>query len=150
MHRSRVLVSAFLLLLPVTLMIAAQRDANDRTGLEGTWTAVSAEGFGADVPKEELQNLEVKFTGDRITAKYGRKTAEGRYSVRAGKEFKELDVTLTQGPDDFVNKLFPGIFRLDGDRLMVVYRQPGEARPTQVDRTGQSGHFKIVFKRGGQ
>jgi hypothetical protein len=51
----------------------------DRTGLQGTWVATSAQGFG----KEDVKKLKLTFQTDTIRAHYGDKSAEATYELHA-------------------------------------------------------------------
>jgi uncharacterized protein (TIGR03067 family) len=148
MIRSRIALAALALGLITVAVMAAPADnpaKDQRSELEGTWKATSTAGFSAEVPKEELQNLEVTFAGNRLSARYGNKSAAGRVELRPGKSPKEIDVTVTEGPAEAVNQPFAGLYRLQGDTLTIVYRA-GKDRPTRFDSAGENV-YTVEFKR---
>jgi uncharacterized protein (TIGR03067 family) len=59
-------------------------------------------------------------------------------------------VTLTKGPPEFLGKMFLGIYLLEDDTLKVVFRDPGQPRPSEFVTEGKTGIYKVFFKRVGR
>jgi uncharacterized protein (TIGR03067 family) len=133
-------------------LFAAQNPAQkaehaDHEHLQGTWRAVSAHDFGREVSQEELRSLRLTIRGDTIHATYGNKTADATFKLNPTSTPQQIDVTLTQGPEEAKGKTFHGIYLLEGDTLKIAYRNPGEPRPKELVTEGQSDVRKVFFRR---
>jgi uncharacterized protein (TIGR03067 family) len=126
---------------------AEKANKADRANLQGTWTVKSAHGFTREKVKEEFQELKLTFEGDRIVARWGDKSAEATYTLDATADPREVDVTVTRGPEDTQGRLFRGIYLLEGNTLRLAWRKAGEERPKEFVREGQPEVFEIFLEK---
>jgi uncharacterized protein (TIGR03067 family) len=120
----------------------------DKEQLQGTWQVVATKGFGKDVPAEELRTLSLTFKDDHIFAAYGDKSAEADYKLVLNQEGpSRIDFSVTKGPDAVKDKTLYGIYLLEGDTLKILYRNPGQQRPTSFMVEDEPGVFTVFLKR---
>jgi uncharacterized protein (TIGR03067 family) len=110
----------------------------DKDKLQGTWvlTAVDFGGMKMDVPRG--QELVFTFKGDKVSIKEKDKVTEGTFKVDEKK--KEIDLTLPKGNDPKVTETFPGLYKLEGDTLKLVVKEP-DRRPKSIDDEGASAMY---------
>jgi len=119
----------------------------DRANLQGPWTVKSVHGITKEKAKEEFQELKLTFEGDKIVARWGDKSAEATYTLDAGANPAQMDVTVTKGPEEVQGRLFRGIYVLEGNTLRLAWRKAGEERPKEFVREGQPDVFEILFEK---
>jgi uncharacterized protein (TIGR03067 family) len=141
-----------LLLLGAGAVVAAETPAEkanktDRANLQGTWTVKSVHGFTKEKAKEELAELKLTFEGDTLSARWGDKSAEATYTLNAAGDPRQIDVTLTKGPEEVQGRLFRGIYSLEGNTLRLAWRKAGEERPKEFVREGQPEVFEIFLEK---
>jgi uncharacterized protein (TIGR03067 family) len=119
---------------------------HDKDQLQGTWHTVSYQGFGPNVPPDELKTLTLTFRGDTLHAHYGNKSAEGTFHLFPAKVPQAIDVTVTQGPEAVKDKTLKGIYLLEGDTLKIAYRAPGQPRPEEFVTEGHAPMYKVTLK----
>lgn len=115
--------------------------------LQGTWTATQAERDGkaaADVVGHQLS-----FTGDRfkLRSKDGKTLYAGTFRVGPGAKPASIDFEHTEG--ELKEKVWKGIFALDGDTLTTCDNAPNldKDRPAAFKAKSGSGYVLITFKR---
>jgi uncharacterized protein (TIGR03067 family) len=137
----------------VGLLVAAQQSTRenaihvDQKNLEGTWAVTSTQGFNDTVPKDQLQTLRLNFHENHITATYGNKEAEATFKLHPNQSPRQIDVTITKGPDEVMGKTFEGIYLLDGAALRIADRMPGESRPSEFNTEGKTGIFQVFCRK---
>jgi uncharacterized protein (TIGR03067 family) len=127
--------------------------ADDKADLEkevkkfqGTWTFVSSEGGGQQLPAGELKELVLTFAGDKHTVKKGDQVVQvGTQKLDPSKSPKAIDVTMTEGPNKGAVML--GIYEINGDTLKVCFDAGGKTRPTEFKSSPGSATFVNVHKR---
>ncbi len=139
-----VMLAAFLTAGDAPRQRAAEQD---RENLQGVWKVVSVSGFKKEDVRKDFRNLRMIVRGDTITAHYGDRTAEGTYHLQANRNPPRIDVTLTRGPQEVQGKVFKGIYLLEDNTLKVVYRNPGGDRPTEFVTEGETGVYKVFFRK---
>jgi uncharacterized protein (TIGR03067 family) len=109
----------------------------DLKKIQGTWRMVVEKCGGISIP---CSGWHVTIVGRRLTYidPATGKRIECSIVINAKPTPKQLD--LTNG------KLFPSIYSLQGNRLMITYGQPGAERPDQFD-TSSLMHYSIVLER---
>jgi uncharacterized protein (TIGR03067 family) len=134
-----------------TAWAAPQKDdtaQRQKENLQGQWKSVITEGYGKDEPNEELKTIYLTFEGDHILARYGNKTAEATYKIilmEAGPS--QIDFAVTKSPEAVVGKTLQGIYRLEGDTLRIMYRDPGKPRPDTFMEEDKPGAYVIFLKK---
>src|SRR5262245_59006649 len=112
MHRRAIAI------LTVTFLIGANAgDDTARKDLEkfqGTWTLVSAERDGKKTPQEEATKLKLSINGNKFTLrKDSEVVSEGSMTLNPNKKPKQLDETITTGPNK--GKTYLAIYKIDGE-----------------------------------
>jgi uncharacterized protein (TIGR03067 family) len=141
----------FLSLLAASLILATAISAEDtrareREKLQGDWTAVKAEQNGK--PDESVRGHQLTFKGDRFTIRSkGKVLYQGTYKLDPSKKPAAID--FVHGEGDLKEKVWLGIYQLDGDMLQVCDNAPdlSKGRPTTFTSKADSGHILITFQR---
>jgi uncharacterized protein (TIGR03067 family) len=121
--------------------VVAGGDAKaDLKKLTGTWSIVSAQKGGGELPANELKELRLIFNGDKLSARFGEKSKDGTFKIDPSKKPKQIDITL-------MDKTAEGIYRFKGDNLELCLSEPGEPRPTEFKSAEGSKTFLFVLKR---
>jgi uncharacterized protein (TIGR03067 family) len=123
-------------------------DQKAKDNLTGTWAAVAHNGFAQEVSRDELRSLRLTFKDNHIFASYGNKKAEANFKlnrIEAGPS--QIDVAVTEGPEEVKGKSMQGIYLLEGDTLKVLYSDPGKARPNAFTDENKPGVYALSFKR---
>ena len=92
--------------------------------LEGTWTT------------SETDSLDAKwiFKGDVVEVSVNGMEYKGKVKIDdKAKPHATLDVAVTEGPDESKGKTGKGIFKLDGEKLVLSVSQPGHDRPKDFE-----------------
>jgi uncharacterized protein (TIGR03067 family) len=92
--------------------------------LEGTWATA------------ETDSLEAKwvFKGDVVEVTVNGMEYKGKIKVDdKAKPNATLDIDLTEGPEDSKGKTGKGIYKLDGEKLVVSVSHPGHDRPKDFE-----------------
>jgi uncharacterized protein (TIGR03067 family) len=126
---------------------AEKADKADRANLQGPWAVKSVHGFSKEKVKEEFQQLKLTFEGNKIVACWGNKSAEATYTLDAGANPAQMDVTVTKGPDEVQGRLFRLIYVLEGNTLRLAWRKAGEERPKEFVREGQPDVFEVFLEK---
>jgi RNA polymerase sigma factor (sigma-70 family) len=106
----------------------------DKDDLKGSWTVVSLEERGTEVPEEEVKerNAEMVFTGDKVTLPIKGGSKEAEYKLDSSKKPKEIDFVLE-------GKTHKGIYLLEKDTLKVCVQKDADGeRPTKFATAGTS------------
>ncbi len=118
----------------------AKPATTDKDRIQGLWVARSMEKGTQPAPKEILAALKLEFAGDKIIAHGGPKPDEGRFTLRPKGRPKEID--LVRG-----DKVYPGIYELQGDVLTLCINDPGQERPTEFKTAAGSEQVLLVLRR---
>ena len=92
--------------------------------LEGTWAT------------SETDNLDAKwvFKGDLVEVSVNGMEYKGKVKADdKAKPHATLDIALTEGPEESKGKTGKGIYKLDGEKLVVSVSQPGHDRPKDFE-----------------
>jgi uncharacterized protein (TIGR03067 family) len=140
-----------LIILAAGLAVAAdtpKEAARELAKLQGTWNAVAVEEDGERLPAEKTKGWKLVIKDNKYTFEAGKASAEGIYRLDPAKTPKAVDATRTNGPDK--GKTLLGIYRLDGDRLMMCFAEPGQKnRPASFVTKKGAGLRMYVLKRAG-
>ncbi len=136
-------------LLPLAAENPKQKlDQTDDQLLQGTWVVTNWLGFAKESTKEDLKGLHLVIKGNRIHAEYGeKKTAEATFKLNAARTHRQIDVTLTEGPEVVKGKTFLGIYLVEGPVLRVAFSDPGQDRPMDFGSPGKTKVHQIDFSR---
>ncbi len=122
-------------------------DRADRDNLQGTWKVESVRGLPKESSREEFEKVRLTFEGDQIHVRWGDKSAECTYRLAAAETPRQIDVTVTKGPEDVQGRLFRCLYLLEGNALRIAWRAAGEERPKELDPEGQAGVHEVFLKK---
>jgi uncharacterized protein (TIGR03067 family) len=138
------------LVLAAGLVLAADAPKDtakkDLDKFQGTWTVVSVENSGQEMPADAVKELRLVIKGNERMMKMGDEVrARSTFKLDPSKSPKEIDLTLQEG--DMKGMTFKGIYEIDGDTQKVCLNIEGGDRPKDFSSKEGSGHLLQVFKR---
>ena len=92
--------------------------------VQGTWVT------------SESDSLDAKwvFKGETLEATVNGMEYVGKFKVDdKAKPHSTLDIALTQGPEDAKGKTAKGVYKLDGEKLVIAVSVPGHDRPKDFE-----------------
>src|SRR5262249_44722265 len=116
----------------------------DKSSVDGTWQATSAELSGKKWPKKVTDSL-------KLTLKKGEYevTAEskdrGTVTYDDTADPKEMESKGREGPNN--GKTFLEIYELDGDKLKICYDLSGKSRPAEFKTKADTKLFLVTYER---
>ncbi len=140
------------LLLTVTTGLLITTDANDDAAkkdlekFQGNWTLISAEQNGEKTPQGEVKKLKLTIQANKfVLQKDSVVISEGTFSLDPAKKPKEINETVTTGPNK--GKVFLAIYEIDDQHHKICFAAAGKERPTVFSSKPGSGHLLQVWKR---
>src|SRR5262249_35638681 len=138
-----------LLIVMVGLTLIPTQDnaaKKDLAAMEGSWTLVSMEVDGKEVPPDKLQGATLTIRGNKYALVTRGKQHDVEITLDAGKTPKVIDMKFLDGPNkDRVGK---GIYQLDGNTLKICRGlDPQQERPGSFKTKGQVNYFVMVWQR---
>ncbi len=139
-----------LLLLPLGLAWAdddEKKDEKKKTAdpIVGTWKATSYEQQGQKA--EDVPDYVMTFKDGKYSQKNnGTEYETGKYKLGRDKKQQQIDIDILNGNDE--GKKQPGIFKIDGDKLIWCFALPGkEGRPEKFETGKDAPYILVEFKR---
>ena len=128
--------------------VAGQKEGADKKALEklqGKWETVSVTEEGKDLKEDEIKVRSLEIKGEKIT--FPREGKPGTISIKIdpSQSPAHFDGTYDDGPLKGVTG--KGIYKLDGDKLIICSSGPGKDRPTEFASKPGSGTILRVYKR---
>ncbi len=120
---------------------------SDLDHLQGTWTVSDTKGFGKDAPADELKDLKLVVKDHEMTVHYGDRKMKATFTLKETTVPQQMDVKVTEGPDDVKGKTFPCIYLLEGKVFKVAFRDPGEKRPSEFITRNRTDMHEVWFKK---
>jgi uncharacterized protein (TIGR03067 family) len=132
----------------VALLLGADDAKKDLDQFQGAWTVVKAERGGKELPKEDLQKMEVTVKKDviSITEDKSDPKAEPEKAVLEldpSTKPKSIDFKPEQGKD----KPVLGIYELKDDTLKMFWLKHDGKRPESFSDKPNPESFLLVLKR---
>ena len=122
------------------------QEQGDKVKLAGIWTCSTAVIDGKPLAKEAAEALRLTLTADRYKTERGDQVLfDSTYTVDAAKNPKTIDMVGTEG--NLKGQPALGIYKLDGDTLVICYVMPGKERPTAFESKPESGVYLVTWKR---
>jgi uncharacterized protein (TIGR03067 family) len=106
--------------------------------LEGTWVT------------SENSDVEAKwvFKGETLEASVNGMDYVGKVKVdEKAKPHPTLDIELSDGPGDVKGKTSRGIYKLDGEKLVITVSMPGLDRPKEFETVPDEAHLFELKKQ---
>lgn len=116
--------------------------------LKGNWTVTSYEREGRKLGEDEAKKIKFSFMDDKLTLTAGigfTGGKEGALKLDPTQKPKTIDLTPADGRNK--DKIFEGIYILDGDTLKMCLAAPGEKRPTEFTTKAGSKSVLVVYQR---
>lgn len=117
---------------------ALARHVEQLRGLEGEWHFESLEVDGAAMPASILAQSRLLIDGDRFRTESPEATYDGIFRLDVEANPSHIDIEFVEGPE--AGNWSYGIFRLDGDDLLLCLGLVGSDRPKTFATTRGSGH----------
>jgi uncharacterized protein (TIGR03067 family) len=136
--------------LAATLAAPAPKDTpkkKEAHAIVGSWSLEKAEAAGMVLPGGAIGELSLTFSEDGaiIARKGGQEQPDGgRYTHDAKKSPAEID--LTEGRPGGKDMMVRGIYKIDGDTLVICMTPTGE-RPTKFESPAGAQTIMMTFKR---
>lgn len=113
---------------------------------QGVWAVTSFVREGKETPPEVAHSIVRVVEGDHVVWKRdGKPFAGTTVTLDPAKAPHTIDVVPDGGRAR--GKVVLGIYRLDGDTLVIVMADPGKPRPTEFKAPAGSGLTLMSFKR---
>ncbi len=120
--------------------VAAEDKKPDKEKLQGEWKVTAAKMGGKDDGGEVVGKTAV-FKGDKVTIR-----SESEFELDPSKDPKHFDLTVTEGPERERGK-WPGIYKLEGDKLTLHVALPGGERPTAFESKEGESSVLLTMER---
>lgn len=106
--------------------------------LEGEWHFASLRVDGSDVPAPPPDAAKLLIDGDRFRMDSSDGAFEGVFTIDVGTTPARIDIEFIEGPE--AGNWSYGIFKIDGDRLVLCVAVVGAGRPARFASTPGTGH----------
>jgi uncharacterized protein (TIGR03067 family) len=113
--------------------------------LEGEWRFESLEVDGRQMPTAMSGNARMLIDGDRFRMESIEANYEGVFTIDVEAEPAHIDIQFVEGPE--AGNWSYGIFRLDGDEMLLCLGLVGAERPATFTTTAGSGHALERMRR---
>jgi uncharacterized protein (TIGR03067 family) len=121
------------------------RHVEQLRAFEGEWAFESIEIDGRAMPGAMAGGSRMLIDGDRFRMESPAASYEGIFIIDVDAEPAQLDIEFVDGPE--AGQWSFGIFRLDGDSLLMCLGLTGAPRPTAFATTTGSGHALERLRR---
>ena len=126
----------------------------DKTAIEDYWNVAAEIEDGKAVPEEKLLDRWCSFgdlavgISDKTADGFSQEVLYGQYFLDAAKQPKTIKITTYLDPETEKpqKREYLGIYKLEGDRLQIAYRQGGPA-PEKFESLPGSGVTLLVLQR---
>jgi uncharacterized protein (TIGR03067 family) len=120
--------------------------ASDLARFQGDWRLISAERDGKKMAEEEAQKFKLTITSNRFVLRKSEAiVSEGTFTLDATRKPKEIDETITTGPNK--GKVYAAIYEIDDERHRICFAAPGKDRPMTFSSEPGSGHLLQLWRR---
>jgi RNA polymerase sigma factor (sigma-70 family) len=122
--------------------------AEDKEKIQGTWQAVKMESEGREATEDEVKKGKFVIKGDKLTTvRPDGFTSESDITIDPAQRPKTIDLVPQTGPDTEKGKTFRGIYKLDGDTLILCMNGPEMERPKEFKTEAGTQVMLITLKR---
>jgi uncharacterized protein (TIGR03067 family) len=113
--------------------------------LQGAWVLHAATLAGRD-HLDDFAGMTLTVTGETYAIDFGENSDKGTLTVDAAKSPKWIDVT-TRKDGPFKGRTLPGIFKLDGGKLVLCLDSEAKARPTAFEAKEKTSVMLLTYAR---
>jgi uncharacterized protein (TIGR03067 family) len=133
----------------VVLLVAGTTPAADKPeelkALEGTWVLDAATLDGRDHTLD-FEGMKLILKGGEYTIEFGENSDKGTFTIDPDKSPKWIDIkTGAKGP--FKGLTLPGVYKLDGEKLVLCCHADGKTRPAEFDAKSKTRNMLLTYKR---
>lgn len=114
---------------------------NDLAKFQGNWSLISAERDGKKTPEEDARKIKLAIQGDKyVMRRDSLVVSEGTFKLDPTKKPKEIDETITAGPN--MGMVFQAIYEIvDDEHHKICFAVGGKARPMEF--SSESGLLQL-------
>lgn len=138
----RAFVALFLL---ASGALAADEPAGDLKALQGTWN-ISAATLAARDHIDDFAGMKLVVKGTDYTITLPGNNDKGAIKLDASKSPKHIDLT-TQKDGPFKGRNLAGIYKLDGDTVVLCLNSEKPERPAKFEAPAKTPLVLLTFKR---
>jgi len=121
--------------------------AKELKKFDGTWVATSGEANGQALSNDVIKVTKMVVKDGKATFRVADLEGEGTLKLDPAKKPKEIDGTVTSGPETIKGKVSLGIYEFDGDTLKHITASPGTTTRPKDFKTENTEFILIVWKR---
>jgi uncharacterized protein (TIGR03067 family) len=136
-------------IVPILSLIVASTilaaDDTDPKPLAGTW-AIHAATLGGRDHLDDFKSMVLTVDGTKYEVGFATVKDEGTLSVGANKEHKTIDLKTKPG-GLFKGRSMPGIYKFDGDKLVICLNTETQDRPSKYEAPERSPIMLLTFVR---
>jgi uncharacterized protein (TIGR03067 family) len=126
--------------------LADDKNPAGNNSLAGTWKLTSVEINGQPLSMEKLQEARLEVEGAKYSLVLGETRLEMTHVLHADRAPKQMELAIAEGPDK--GKVFPAIYKLEGDKLTVCRNiEAGKERPAEFATKADTGLMLVVWTR---
>lgn len=129
----------------MTLSSPAASQADDRERLVGAWEIVGAQDGGQPLPAEWRQKSGMVATNRELIFWEAGERAHNRFTYELNPSAAPREIDLTRQGGQAVGKLYPGIYKFEGERLVICFNEDGGMRPAEFISVRRSPEFDTVL-----
>ena len=125
----------------------------DKEKLQGTWTAVTVERDGKQLPAEDAKKVKVVIEGDKLTIRGAKDGKDEQFTYRLSREKKSpnwIDLRPAgreKAGERTPEKYFLGIYSIDGDTLKLQWQTGHQERVASFEAKRTPDTVLLVLKR---
>ena len=136
--------AAAVVVLAAGAAVAADPPA-DLKAFGGKWALHAATLSGRD-HLDDFAGMTLTVTGEKYAIEFGVNSDHGTITVDAAKSPKWIDIT-TRKDGPFKGRTLPGVYKFDGDLLVLCLDSEAKARPTAFEAKEKTSVMLLTYKR---
>lgn len=139
-------LSAVLLVAGAALAADKEKEA-ELKALEGTWVIDAATADGRD-HTDDFAGMKLILKGNEYEIDFAENSGKGTFAIDPTKSPKWIDIKMPEKKLVlFKGKTLPGIYKFEGEKLVVCCHADGEKRPAEFDAKAKTRNLLLTYKR---